>query len=322
MMDTVERLRTVLAERYAIERELGRGGMATVYVAKDLNHGRLVAIKVLRPDLAESLGPGRFLREIRIASRLAHPNILPLYDSGTADGLLFYVMPYIPGESLRERIAREGQLPVEDALRIAREVAEALGYAHEEDIIHRDIKPGNILLEADHAVIADFGLARAINVAAVDDLSSAGLAVGTPGYMSPEQCSGGELVDGRSDVYSLGCVLYEMLAGEPPFTGPSAQAIAAKHLQLPPPPLRTVRPHVPEPVVAAINRALEKIPADRFRTADEFAHALSAPEQTRRVAGFRRLLGWGALLVLGAVALGMIIVERQSGGARRRPPAT
>jgi len=277
MAEVVERLRTVLAEHYAVDRELGRGGMATVYLARDLKHGRLVAIKVLRPTLAESLGPGRFLREIRIASRLTHPNILPVHDSGEAEGLLFYVMPYVGGESLRDLIRREGQLPVEDAIRIAQEVAQGLTYAHGEDVVHRDIKPENILLEAGHAVIADFGLARAIHASALDDLSSAGLAIGTPAYMSPEQATAGDQIDGRSDVYSLGCVLYEMLAGEPPFTGPSAQAIAAKHLQLSPPPLRTVRPSVPDSVQAAINRALEKIPGDRFQTAEEFGHALAEP---------------------------------------------
>jgi eukaryotic-like serine/threonine-protein kinase len=314
MVEVVERLRTVLAERYAVDRELGRGGMATVYLARDLKHGRLVAIKVLRPPLAESLGPGRFLREIRIASRLTHPNILPVHDSGSAEGLLFYVMPHVAGESLRERIRREGQLPVADAVSIAREVAEALAYAHREDVVHRDIKPGNILLEAGHAVIADFGLARAIRAAAVDDLSSSGLALGTPPYMSPEQSSGGDQVDGRSDVYSLGCVLYEMLAGEPPFTGPSAQAIAAKHLQLPPPPLRTVRPHVPVSVTAAIDRALEKVPADRFQSAEEFARALSASDWSDSKGGTRHALRWGGLLILAAVVgLGALLVERGNG---------
>jgi serine/threonine-protein kinase len=288
--------------------------MATVYLARDLKHGRLVAIKVLRPTLAESLGPGRFLREIRIASRLTHPNILPVHDSGTADGLLFYVMPHVAGESLRERIRREGQLPVADAVSIAREVAEGLAYAHGEDVVHRDIKPGNILLESGHAVIADFGLARAIRAAAVDDLSSAGLALGTPPYMSPEQSSGAEQLDGRSDVYSLGCVLYEMLAGEPPFTGPSAQAIAAKHLQLPPPPLSTVRPHVTGSVVAAIERALEKVPADRFQSAEEFARALTVTDlpATRRL---RRAFAWGALLLGSAAALGTMLVERLARGS-------
>jgi eukaryotic-like serine/threonine-protein kinase len=312
MVETVERLRTVLAEHYAVDRELGHGGMATVYLAQDLKLGRQVAIKVLRPDLATSLGPGRFLREIRIASRLTHPNILPVYDSGTAEGVIFYVMPYVAGESLRERIHRESQLPVADAIRIAREVAEGLAYAHAEDVVHRDIKPGNILLEDGHAVIADFGLARAIRAAVADDLSSAGLALGTPTYMSPEQSSGADQVDGRSDVYSLGCVLYEMLAGEPPFTGPSAQAIAAKRLQLPVPPLRSVRPHVPMSVVAAMERALEKIPADRFQTAGEFARALTdtgLPGSGRRL---HRALGWGAVLLASAAALGVMLVERQA----------
>jgi serine/threonine protein kinase len=315
MVATVERLQTVLAEHYAIDRELGRGGMATVYLAHDLKHGRQVAIKVLRPDLGESLGPGRFLREIRIASRLTHPNILPVHDSGTADGLLFYVMPHVAGESLRERIRREGQLPVADAITIAREVAEALAYAHREDVVHRDIKPGNILLEAGHAVIADFGLARAIRAAAADDLSSARLAIGTPLYMSPEQSSSSEQIDGRSDVYSLGCVLYEMLAGEPPFTGPSAQAIAAKHMQLPPPSLRTVRPHVPPRIEAAINQALEKVPADRFQSADEFARALtvdqrSTPPWIKDRLSRRRLAAGGLAVALGMLALAVGILRR------------
>jgi tetratricopeptide (TPR) repeat protein len=280
MVAGLERLRTVLVERYAIDCELGRGGMATVYLAQDLKHGRPVAIKVLRPDLAESLGSARFLREIRIASRLAHPNILPVHDSGSADGLLYYVTPYVAGESLRERIRREGPLPVKDAIRITREVAEGLAYAHGQDVVHRDIKPGNILLEAGHAVIADFGLARAIHAAGGDEVSSAGLALGTPPYMSPEQVTGGDQIDGRSDVYSLGCVFYEMLAGEPPFTGPSAQAITAKHLQMPPPSLRTVRPHIPASIEAAIGRALEKVPADRFQSADDFARALTGDERS------------------------------------------
>ncbi|MBA3445320.1 MAG: serine/threonine protein kinase, partial [Gemmatimonadales bacterium] len=241
MVDVLDRLRIVLAEHYAVDRELGRGGMATVYLARDLKHGRFVAIKVLRPTLAQSLGTGRFIREIRIASRLTHPNILPLYASGEEDGLLYYIMPYVTGESLRDRLRREGQLPIGDSIRIAQAVADALTYAHAEDVVHRDVKPENILLESGHAVIADFGLARAIHVSTLDDLSSAGLAVGTPAYMSPEQTAGGNQVDGRSDVYSLGCVLYEMLAGEPPFSGPSAQAIAAKHLHLSPPSVRSVR---------------------------------------------------------------------------------
>jgi eukaryotic-like serine/threonine-protein kinase len=310
MVEAVERLRTVLAEHYAIERELGRGGMAIVYLAQDLKQTRPVAIKILSPSLMESLGTSRFVREIRIASRLTHPNILPLHESGEAEGLLYYVMPFVTGESLRDRVRREGQLPVADAVRIAQEVASGLAYAHGENVVHRDIKPANILLEAGHAVIADFGLARAIHAAVLDDLSSAGLAVGTPAYMSPEQSAGG-LVDGRSDVYSLGCVLYEMLAGEPPFTGPSAQAIAAKHLMLPPPPLRTVRPVVSPGIVAAINRALEKVPADRFQTAEEFATALTSRDTPATGGSLRRTIGWSALLLAGLVALGMLLVEHR-----------
>ncbi len=311
MAETVERLRTVLADHYAVERELGRGGMATVYLAQDLKQGRPVAIKILRPTLMESVGPARFVREIRIASRLTHPNILPIHESGEAGGLLFYVMPFVAGESLRDRLRREKQLPVDEAVRITREVANGLAYAHGEDIVHRDIKPENILLEAGQAVIADFGLARAIHVAAVDELTSAGLALGTPSYMSPEQASGADQVDGRSDLYSLACVLYEMLAGEPPFTGPSAQAISAKHLQLPPPPLRTVRPGVPPQIAAAINRALEKVPADRFQSAEEFVRALEADDRTPPRRSLRRTLGWGAPLLAGLVLLGMMLLERQ-----------
>lgn len=312
MTDVLDRLRIVLAEHYAVDRELGRGGMATVYLARDLKHGRFVAIKVLRPTLAQSLGTGRFIREIRIASRLTHPNILPLYASGEEDGLLYYIMPYVTGESLRDRLRREGQLPIGDSIRIAQAVADALTYAHAEDVVHRDVKPENILLESGHAVIADFGLARAIHVSTLDDLSSAGLAVGTPAYMSPEQTAGGNQVDGRSDVYSLGCVLYEMLAGEPPFSGPSAQAIAAKHLHLSPPSVRSVRPGVPESLQAAINRALEKLPADRFQTAEEFSRALIATDIPASRRPLRSVLGWGALMLGGAVALGITLAERRA----------
>jgi tetratricopeptide (TPR) repeat protein len=309
-------------------------------IARDLNHGRLVAIKVLRPTLAESLGPGRFLREIRIASGLTHPNILPLHESGEADGLLFYVMPYVAGESLRDRLRREGQLPISDAIQIAQEVAHGLAYAHAEDIVHRDVKPENILLESGHAVVADFGLARAIHASALDDLSSAGLAVGTPAYMSPEQAGGGDKVDGRSDVYGLGCVLYEMLAGEPPFTGNSPQAIAAKHLQLLPPPLRTVRPSVPDSLQAAINRALEKIPGDRFQTAEEFGQVLAEPGHSGAGwkpgrglptwllgGGISGLLGLGLLLYLvltlpprshggSASPVGLVLIPFEDGSSR------
>src|SRR5213083_1403762 len=229
MADQLAHLKAALAARYALERELGRGGMATVYLARDLRHGRLVAIKVLRPEIAAALGPERFLREIQTAARLTHPHILPLHDSGEAAGSLFYVMPYIEGESLRDRLEREGQLPLEEALRISREVAAALSYAHSHDVVHRDIKPENILLSGGEAVVADFGIARAITAAARGKLTETGIAIGTPGYMSPEQGAASARVDERSDIYSLACVLYEMLAGEPPFTGPSAESIVRQH---------------------------------------------------------------------------------------------
>src|SRR5262245_20561764 len=215
MSEPMERLARALEGRYAIERVLGAGGMATVYLARDLKHDRRVAIKVLRPELAAALGHDRFLREITTTASLRHPHILPLYDSGQADGFLFYVMPYVEGESLRDRLRREKQLPVDDALRIVREVADALGYAHARGVVHRDVKPENILLESRHAVIADFGIARAISAAGGESLTGTGLAIGTPAYMSPEQAGGDKQMDGRSDIYALGCVLYELLAGQP-----------------------------------------------------------------------------------------------------------
>ncbi len=236
MSDVLDQLRSALSDRYAIERELGRGGMAVVYLAEDRKLGRAVALKVLRPELAASLGAERFLRETEIAAKLTHPNILALHDRGDADGLLYYTMPYVEGESLSDRLARERQLPVDEALQITREVAEALAHAHAQGIVHRDIKPDNILFEGGHAVVADFGIARAIDVAAGERLTETGLAVGTPAYMSPEQASGVEGVDARSDQYALACVLYEMLAGEPPFPGSSAQAILARKVTEPPRP--------------------------------------------------------------------------------------
>src|SRR6266550_348782 len=226
LTDPLARLQAALAGRYTIERELGRGGMATVYLAQDRKHHRQVAIKVLEPDLAAALGPERFLREIDTAARLNHPHIVPLHDSGEAEGFLFYVMPYVDGESLRDRLAREKQLPLGDALQIAREVADALSYAHSHDAVHRDIKPENILFEAGHAVVTDFGIARAITAAGGEKLTGTGIAVGTPAYMSPEQAAASARVDERSDIYSLGCMLYEMLAGEPPFTGGTGRSIA------------------------------------------------------------------------------------------------
>lgn len=276
MPESETRLREALAERYAIHRELGRGGMATVYLAEDLKHHRPVAVKVLNAELTAALGPERFLREIEISARLHHPHILPLYDSGEVDGFLYYVMPHVDGESLRDRLAREKQLPIDDAIQIAREVADALSYAHSRGVVHRDIKPDNILLESGHAVVADFGIARAITEAGGDNLTSTGMAIGTPAYMSPEQASGSRELDGRSDLYSLGCVLHEMLAGQPPFTGPTVDGLIRQHLTTQPPNITSIRPSVPPSVAAALDRALAKTPADRFNPVAQFGEALVA----------------------------------------------
>src|SRR3989441_7932685 len=270
-----EALSAALGDRYRIERVLGRGGMATVYVAEDLRHRRQVAIKVLRPDVAAAIGAERFLREIAIAARLTHPHVLPLIDSGQAGGSLYYVMPYVRGESLRQRVVREKRLPLKDALRIARELGAGLDYAHREGFIHRDVKPENVLLADGHAVIADFGIARAICQSCDgQNVTEVGLTIGTPEYMSPEQAAGDRDLDGRSDVYSLACVIYETLAGEPPFGGASARAVMAKHLSEPPPPLRARRPDAPAAVEQALARALGKDPADRFASVAEFMTAL------------------------------------------------
>jgi len=275
--DLMDRLKVALADRYRIELALGQGGMATVYLAEDVKHERQVAIKVLRPELAASLGAERFLREITTTANLHHPHILPLYDSGEADGFLYYVMPYVEGESLRDRLKREKQLPLEDVLAIAREVADALGYAHARGIVHRDVKPENILLEAGHALVADFGIARAVSTAGTEGLTATGTAIGTPLYMSPEQASGEKDLDGRSDLYSLGCVVYEMLGGEPPYLGTTPHAVIAKKLSEPTPRISVVRERVPAAVEAAIDRALAKTPADRFPTAEQFIRALTIP---------------------------------------------
>ena len=266
-----------LASRYTLEGELGAGGMATVHRARDLRHMRSVAIKMLRADVAQSLSAERFLREIRLAAQLSHPHILPLFDSGEARAgaglvVLYYVMPLVSGESLRDRLDRERHLPVTDAVRIAAEVADALDYAHRSGIVHRDIKPENILLQDGHAVVADFGIGKALSAAADELTTQAGVTVGTPAYMSPEQAAG-EQVDGRSDLYSLGCVLYEMLVGEPPFTGPNAQAVIAKRFVQTPADVTALRDGIARPVARALQRALARTPIDRYDTAAEFVTA-------------------------------------------------
>ncbi|NNG17751.1 MAG: protein kinase [Gemmatimonadales bacterium] len=274
-----------LAGRYALQREVGSGGMAVVYLARDLKHDRPVAIKVLRPEVAVAVGPERFLREIEIAAKLTHPHILPLYDSGEAAGFIFYVMPFVEGESLRERVEQESHLPLEDALRIACEVAEALDYAHSQGVVHRDIKPENILLERGHAVVADFGVARAVTASVGGRLTESGRAVGTPAYMSPEQASAEEEIDGRSDLYALGCVVYEMLGGQPPFTAPTARAVLARHMIDVVPSLTALRPELPRHVTRAVTKALAKEKVDRFAGLNDFAAALrgegAAMEESR-----------------------------------------
>ncbi len=281
MTDALTRLTTALTDRYTIERELGAGGMATVYLAHDVRHHRHVALKLLRPELAAILGGERFLKEIRLTANLQHPHILGLHDSGEADGLVYYVMPYVEGESLRERLAREHQLPVEDAVRIATEVAGALAYAHRHGVIHRDIKPENILLHDGSAMVADFGIALAASRSdSGSRLTETGMSLGTPHYMSPEQAMGEREITAKSDVYALGCVVYEMLSGEPPFTGPTAQAIVARVMMEQPRSLTLQRHSIPPHVEAAVTRALEKLPADRFATAAQFAEALTRPDMT------------------------------------------
>jgi serine/threonine-protein kinase len=336
MSDPSDTLRAALAGRYTLDRELGRGGMATVWLARDLRHDRPVALKVLHPELSAGLGPERFFREISTTARLDHPHILPLLDSGEAGApdaprpLLWYTMPYVEGETLRDRLRREGQLPVEQAIRIAAEVADALDCAHEHGIVHRDVKPENILLARGHARVADFGIARALEAAGGGDLTATGIAVGTPAYMSPEQASGGTL-DTRSDVYALGCVLYEMLAGEPPFTGPTAQAILAKRVLEPVPHVRTLRDTVPLAVEQALTRALAKLPADRFPTAGAFAQRLlhadagteattlvaEAPRAARRGTPSRRYL----VAVLGGLAVAILVLGITR-VVRRPPPSS
>ena len=329
MTNPFAELNAALPAHYVIDRELGRGGMALVYLARDTRHERFVALKTLRPEIAIALGRERFLREIKLAARLQHPNILPVFDSGDAGGTLFYVMPFVEGESLRDRLDREPQLPVDDALQIAREVAEALAYAHDHDVVHRDIKPENIMLSGGHAIVADFGIARAVSAAGGDKLTQTGLAIGTPAYMPPEQASGTGQVDRRSDIYSLACVLYETLAGQPPFTGPTAQAIMARHSLDAVPRLKIVRDAIPDDLEVVIERALEKVPADRYQTSGEFAKALATASTgavsrvtaARRSTYSRKLwrrpipIAIGVTLLVGAAATAIAL------GSRGRPTA-
>lgn len=310
MSDLLDRLRRALADRYAIEREVGRGGMAHVFLAQDLRHRRRVAVKVLRPELAISISADRFLREIEIAAGLTHPHILPLYDSGEAAGLLYYVMPFVDGESLRERLQREVQLPVDDALRILDEVADALAYAHSMGVVHRDVKPANILLHEGHAVVSDFGVASATSFAGDASLTDSGFAVGTPAYMSPEQAGGGRHVDGRSDVYSLAAVFYEMLAGEPPYTGATPQVILAKKLSTTVHSLTPIRSVTPA-LDGVLRRALATSAADRYPTARQFAdavrHALhdTAMPRPRAALARHRAVTAAAAVLLAAGATGL-----------------
>lgn len=318
----IERIRALLAAHYTLERELGRGGMATVYLAQDLKHGRRVALKVLQPDVTDPRGAASFLREIRIAARLTHPNILPVHDSGNVAGLLFYVMPYIVGDTLRERLRRTGPLPLDDSLRIAAEIADALAYAHSEGVVHLDIKPENILFggysSSDpaamggwHAMVADFGIARAVSAAAPIDTGAHRFVLGTPAYMSPEQASSNDTIDGRSDVYSLGCVLYEMLSGVPPFAGETAREIAMKHLEQTPAPLRSLRQDLPPWVQILIDRALAKNPADRFQSASAFGAALGTPATTQSLEPVEKPSGrWMAASLVGLAALAATFVLR------------
>ena len=317
MADFHATLRAALVDRYVIERELGRGGMATVYLARDLKHGRFVALKVLSPALAASLGADRFLREIELAARLQHPHIVTVFDSGDAAGILWYTMPYVEGETLRARLDRERQLPLDEAVRIASEAARALEYAHQHGVLHRDVKPENLLLTTDGStLVADFGIARPWNE--TDGLTATGLVVGTPGYMSPEQAAGERTLDARSDVYALGSVLYEMLAGEMPYSGPNAQAVLAKRLSEPVPRLSATR-DVPAAIEQTVGRALARVPADRFASAAEFQRALQGIDMPRHRPVINRMWVPAAALLLVVVATGAVLIRSCGGGAAVNP---
>ncbi|MGH7522903.1 MAG: protein kinase domain-containing protein, partial [Gemmatimonadales bacterium] len=321
-MTDVSRLAAALADRYSIERELGAGGMATVYLAEDLKHQRRVAIKVLKPELAAVLGAERFVQEIKTTAVLQHPHILPLFDSGTADGFLYYVMPYIEGETVREKLNRETQFGIDEAVKITTEVADALDYAHRHDVIHRDIKPENILLHDGRPMVADFGIALAVSAAAGGRMTETGLSLGTPHYMSPEQATAEKNITARSDIYSLGSVLYEMLAGNPPHTGTSAQQIIMKIVTQDVTPVTELRKSVPPNVAAALAKALEKLPADRFETARAFGAALTDPHFITATAaaspgttrGFRSWIrspwSWGTIAIAALLVAGLAFVSR------------
>jgi len=323
--DTLERLKTALADRYAIERELGQGGMATVYLARDLKHDRLVAIKVLRPELAATLGAERFLGEIRIAARLQHPYVLPLYDSGEAQGFLYYVMPFVEGESLRGRLVREGELPIQTVVRIVRDVAEALGYAHRQGVVHRDVKPDNVMFAEDHALVTDFGVAKAVSAAVSSPNITGGMALGTPTYMAPEQAAADPATDHRADIYALGAMAYEMLAGRPVFTAPSPQGVLAAHVAETPVPIAEHRPSVPPALADLVMRCLEKKPADRWQTADDLLQHLeplvrrsggTTPTQSRpttaslRMPRWTKWAAWVAALAVVALAASQLVRPR------------
>jgi eukaryotic-like serine/threonine-protein kinase len=305
---TASKLADALRDRYAIERELGRGGMATVYLARDLKHGRDVALKVLHAELASSVGPDRFQREIETVARLQHPHILTVYDSGEAAGQLWFTMPFVEGESLRDRLSREQQLPIDVALRIAKDAARALQYAHEHGVIHRDVKPENLLLTTDGStLVADFGIARALS-GSNERLTETGISVGTPAYMSPEQAAGTRTIDARADVYALGAVLHEMLAGEPPFTGPTPQAVIAKRFHSDPIPLRAVRPSVPAQVEHAVNRALARVATDRFASTAELARSLDQEPSPATIQAPSLGPGRGRVIPPGVLILGLGIL--------------
>ncbi|HEX9563746.1 MAG TPA: serine/threonine-protein kinase [Gemmatimonadaceae bacterium] len=337
MSDLMARLSAALADRYRIERQLGAGGMATVYLATDLRHQRQVALKVLRADLAKSLGPDRFLREIRIAANLNHPHILALFDSGEADGFLYYVMPYLAGSSLRERIEREGELPIREAVKIIHEVADALAFAHSQGVVHRDIKPDNVMLTGSHAVVADFGVAKAVSEATGrDTITTAGVALGTPAYMAPEQATADPLVDHRADIYALGVMAYQLLTGRTPFMAATPQAVLAAHVTEEPDPPRKYRKQVSAELEAVIMKCLAKRPADRWQSAGELLPYLDAaitpssgltPTNTRPVPAVqapkavpsrRMVVGAVAAVVLAGAAIGGWLT---SGGGRRASPA-